>query len=252
LRRAAGVLTPLILLMLTACASTEREHNTYVIVHGAYGGGWGFHQVGTMLMADGNTVYRPTLTGQGERVHLNGPNVDLNTHIQDVVNTIEFEDLHDVVLVGHSYGGMVITGVADRIPERIKQIIYLDALLPENGESVQTIAGHNPHRPGVTPDKHGVIVPGWINQKEPLPHDEPQPGKTFTQPIVLKNQAAARAIPTTYVLYVPPGKMKWDANFYDFYERAKCRGWPTMTLTSTHNAQWTHPAALVRLLESIP
>jgi pimeloyl-ACP methyl ester carboxylesterase len=241
-----------LLSMLGACAPLHQEKFTYVIVHGAYGGGWGFRQVGAMLTADGHTVYRPTLTGQGERVHLANPDVDLNTHIQDVVNTIEFEDLHDIVLVGHSYGGMVITGVADRIPGRIKQIIYLDAFLPEDGESVQTVTGHSPYRPGVIPNKKGYIVPTWINQKDKLPHDEPQPGKTFTQPITLTNQAAAQAIPTTYVLYVPQGKQVWDATFYDSYTRARCRHWPTKTLTSTHNAQWTHPAELVKLLEEIP
>ncbi len=238
--------------LLNACAPLHQGKATYVLVHGAFGGGWGFRQVGSMLIADGNTVFRPTLTGQGERVHLAGPKVDLQMHIQDVVNTILYEDLHDVVLVGHSYGGMVVTGVADRIPKRIKRVIYLDAFLPENGESVQSIVAHDPRRTPILFDGSGVLTPSWFDAKLPLPHDWPQPEKTFTQPIVLKNQTAARTIPSTYVLYVLPGKQNWDANFYTSYQRAKCRHWPTRILTSGHNAQWDHPRELVELLESLP
>lgn len=107
-----------------------------VIVHGAWGGGWAFKRVDHLLREKGFDVYRVTLTGQGERVHLGSPAVGLSTHIDDVVNTIIFEGLRDVVLVGHSYGGMVITGVVDRIPDRVRRVIYLDALLPNDGESM--------------------------------------------------------------------------------------------------------------------
>ena len=99
----------------------------------------GLETRGRLLTAGGYQVYRPTLTGQGEHSNLASTNIDLDTHIQDIVNVILWEDLHDVVLVGHSYGGMVITGVADRVPDRIRHLVYLDALLPENGESVNTI-----------------------------------------------------------------------------------------------------------------
>src|SRR3984957_4235854 len=117
-----------------ADATNSAGRITYVLVHGAWGGGWDWKHVDDLLTADGFKVYRASLTGQGERAHLANTNIDLNTHIQDVVNIILWEDLHNVVLVGHSYGGMVITGVADRIPERLKHVIYVDALLPENGE----------------------------------------------------------------------------------------------------------------------
>lgn len=93
---------------------------TIVIVHGAWGGGWAFKKVESLLRQKGFDVYRPQLTGQGDRVHLARPDIGLNTHIDDVVNTILYEDLRDIVLVGHSYGGMVISGVADRVPDRIK------------------------------------------------------------------------------------------------------------------------------------
>jgi pimeloyl-ACP methyl ester carboxylesterase len=113
----------------------------FVIVHGAWGGSWAFRRVETLLRDKGCNVYRPSLTGLGERVHLATPDVGLSTHINDVVNMILFEDLHDVILVGHSYGGMVITGVADRLPDRILRLIYIDAFVPSDGESVVSLLG---------------------------------------------------------------------------------------------------------------
>src|SRR5689334_24528018 len=109
---------------------------TIVIVHGGWSGGWYFTPVARLLRSAGHEVYTPTLTGIGERVHLATRETGLSTHVQDVVNVLDFEDLHEVVLVGYSYGGMVITGVANRVPHRIKQLIYLDAFVPRNGESV--------------------------------------------------------------------------------------------------------------------
>ena len=226
---------------------------TYVIVHGAFGGGWAWREVDAMLTADGQKVFRPTLTGQGERVHLANADVTLETHITDIVNTILFEDLHDVVLVGHSYGGMVITGVIDRIPDRIKSVIYLDAILPEDGESMITVGGASfRHITKMEPNAEGLIVPGWINQSAPLPHDEPEPFGAFSEAIALKNQIVARAIPTTFVLFLPKDKEAKDGRFFPFYQRAKERGWRTETFISDHNAEWSHPRQLVNLLERLP
>src|SRR6185369_11445078 len=114
---------------------------TIVIVHGAWGGAWAFKKVDAMLRQKGFDVYRPQLTGQGDRVHLARPDIGLNTHIDDVVNMILYEDLRDIILVGHSYGGMVISGVADRVPDRIKRLVYLDALVPNDGDSVNSMFG---------------------------------------------------------------------------------------------------------------
>src|SRR5213596_3849180 len=119
--------------------SSRSKHYTYVIVHGAWGGGWDWLAIDSMLTGRGHKVVRVTLTGLGERHHLASPNIGLDTHIDDVVNKILWDNLHDVVLVGHSYGGMVITGVVDRIPDRIKRVVYLDALLPDSGESLMSI-----------------------------------------------------------------------------------------------------------------
>lgn len=108
---------------------------TFVIVHGAWGGGWEWTEVAQGLRARGHEVFTPTLTGLGERAHLGGPDVDLSTHIQDVVGVLEFEDLRDVVLCAHSYGGLPVTGAADRVPERVARVVYLDAFLPRDGEA---------------------------------------------------------------------------------------------------------------------
>src|SRR5688572_6804553 len=125
-----------LLAAVDARADVGTNKTTFVLVHGATAGGWEWKSTGNFLLADGHTVYRPTLTGLGERMHLNGPDIDLQTHINDVVNLILFEDLHDIVLTGHSYGGMVITGVMDRVPERIKHVVFLDAAVPDDGMSL--------------------------------------------------------------------------------------------------------------------
>lgn len=234
----------------TRPAASDRRF-TYVIVHGAWAGGWAFKEVDNLLTADGHKVYRPTLTGQGERVHLATTNTDLSTHIQDIVNVILYEDLHDIVLVGHSYGGMVITGVADRVPDRIKHLVYVDAFLPEDGESLNTSRGRGGRGgPGLITTNGFAILRGY-NPNKPPPSEVPQPAKTLSEPISLKNPAAKK-IPTTYILAVAAGRQPQDAMFFFFYERAKARGWTALTMEGDHNVQWSHPKELVQLLEKVP
>lgn len=220
---------------------------TFVIVHGAWGGSWAFRRVEALLREKGCIVYRPSLTGQGERVHLASSTVGLSTHIEDVVNVIRFEDLKDVILVGHSYGGMVITGVADRVPDRIRRLIYLDAFVPNDGESVDSLTNATAGwlKPMIQGD---YIVPPWVKPEQPVPKDVPQPLKTFTEPIVLKNKAALQ-IPATYILTVEAGREAKTDDFAAPAERAKTRGWPVIQLTSDHNPQWSAPEALVELLD---
>jgi pimeloyl-ACP methyl ester carboxylesterase len=222
---------------------------TIVIVHGAWGGAWAFKKVDALLRQKGFEVYRPQLTGQGDRVHLARPDIGLTTHIDDVVNTILYEDLHDIILVGHSYGGMVVTGVADRVPDRIKRLVYLDAMVPNDGESVSTIMkGGGDFIKKMT--KGDYIVPSWVKPDQPPPHDVPQSLKTFTDQIVLKNEAA-RKLPATYILTVEKGKEAKDDDFFSQSERARARGWPMLQLTSDHNPQWSAPEALVNMLATI-
>src|SRR5262245_7560983 len=109
---------------------------TYVLVHGGGHGGWCYQRVARLLRSQGHDVYTPTLTGLGEREHLLGPHIDLSLQIDDIVKMLFFEDLRDVILVGHSYGGMIITGVADRATDRVGHLVYLDAATPKNGESL--------------------------------------------------------------------------------------------------------------------
>jgi pimeloyl-ACP methyl ester carboxylesterase len=113
---------------------------TIVLVHGAWHGGWCWKKVTSQLRADGFEVFAPTLTGLGERVHLLNYDINLDTHIQDITAVLEYEDLKNVILVGHSYGGMVITGVAEKAKDRISQLVYLDAFLPENGKALADYA----------------------------------------------------------------------------------------------------------------
>jgi pimeloyl-ACP methyl ester carboxylesterase len=188
---------------------------TYVLVHGGGHGGWCYQPVARLMRAQGQEVYTPTLTGLGEREHLLSPDIDLDTHITDVVKVMEFEDLRDVILVGHSYGGMVITGVADRAADRVGHIVYLDAANPENGQSLVDVAElfMDAARAGgrVVDGVELVLFPGndpmgyygvtdpaqieWMKTKL-----TPHPWKCFEQKLVLTNEAAMRRIPQTHIV----------------------------------------------------
>jgi pimeloyl-ACP methyl ester carboxylesterase len=188
---------------------------TYVLVHGGGHGGWCYQRVARLLRAAGHDVDTPTLTGLGERAHLLGPHVDLDLHIRDVVAVLDSEDLRDVILVGHSYGGMVITGVADRAADRVGRLVYLDAATPVNGQSLVDVAGPviNAVRPmGTTldgielvllpaPDAgllYGVTDPAdlaWMAERL-----TPHPWRCFEQPLRLINEAALSAIPQYHVI----------------------------------------------------
>jgi len=222
---------------------------TIVIVHGAWGGSWAFRKVEALLREKGFNVYRPQLTGLGERVHLSRPDIGLTTHIDDVVNTIMYEDLHDIILMGHSYGGMVISGVADRVPDRISRLVYVDAFVPNDGESVMSINGTRSDwlKPMIKGD---YIVPPWVKPDQPPPHDVPQPLKTFAEPISLKNKPALK-LSATYILTVNAGKEARDDDFWLHAQRAKERGWPVLQLTADHNPQWSAPEGLVEMLSSL-
>jgi pimeloyl-ACP methyl ester carboxylesterase len=231
-----------------ATALVNNSKPICVIVHGAWGGGWDWKHVAQLLTADGYMVYRPTLTGQGEHSNLASTNIDLDTHIQDIVNVIVWEDLHDVVLVGHSYGGMVITGVGDRVPDRIRRLVYVDALLPENGENVDTIISPKLKKPV----KDGFVTCPWVAGNPPPPHDVLMPAKTFSEPISLTNPAAAGKLPVTYILTVDKGSPPERDDFYPFYLRARDRGWTTIIMEGDHNPQRSHPKELVTLVEHVP
>jgi pimeloyl-ACP methyl ester carboxylesterase len=190
------------------------EMATFVLVHGGGHGGWCYQKVARLLLAAGHVVYTPTLSGLGERAHLLSPAIDLDLHIDDVVKTLIYEDLRDVILAGHSYGGMVITGVADRAPGRIRRLVYLDAAHPRNGESLCDVAPEQMafarHTVRVVdgielvlwPD---AVHPGFFGIADPsevawtAERLTPHPWKCFTQKLVLQDEAALRRIPRTNI-----------------------------------------------------
>lgn len=181
----------------------EKSH-TYVLVHGAWwAGDWWWKDVVARLEAAGHTVHTPCLTGLGYRAHLAGCGVNLTTHIDDVVNFILWEELTDIILVGHSYGGMVVSGVAEKLPEgTIRSIVYLDAFLPENGEALADIAGNAEQ---VLQDADPVPPPLFFAggdkalEKLLIKGGKPHPRACFTEKSVLTG--ARERIPIkTYVL----------------------------------------------------
>lgn len=212
----------------------------FIIVQGAYGGSWGYRQVDSLLTEKGCVVYRPSLTGLGERVHLSSPDIGLDTHILDVVNMILYEDLHNIILVGHSYGGMVITGVADSIPERMKKLIYIDASLPVNGESNMMIFGKEGEEALIKRSVNGYMIPTWVPEDKAPPKDVPQPLKTYTDKILLNNSLAQK-IPGIFI----------SCGWKEMAERAKKKGWPVFELGTDHNVQWSNPEGLADLLITI-
>lgn len=229
-----------------AAGKPAERPETYVIVHGAWGGAWDWKQVDAMLTARGHEVRRVALTGLGERVHLASPHVGLSTHILDVVNLLVWDDLRDAVLVGHSYGGMVITGAADRVPGRVRRLVYVDAFVPENGESVMDICQPAMADMVRRSTRDGLIVPPWTRYGQPPPTDTPQPLRTFTEKLLLTDEPALRRIPGSYILTVAPGRTEDD--FDRFAERARRRGWPVARMTADHVPERTAPGELVDLL----
>jgi pimeloyl-ACP methyl ester carboxylesterase len=188
---------------------------TYVLVHGGGHGGWCYQRVARILRAEGHEVHTPTLTGLGDRSHLLDDRVDLERHVEDVAALLHFEDLRDVILVGHSYGGMVITGAADRAADRVGRLVYLDAATPVQGQSLVDVAGPviNAVRPmGETVDGielvllpapdaallYGVTDPAdlaWMAERL-----TPHPWTCFEQPLALRNEDALWAIPQYHVV----------------------------------------------------
>jgi pimeloyl-ACP methyl ester carboxylesterase len=188
---------------------------TYVLVHGGGHGGWCYRKVAERLRKAGHDVLTPTLTGLGERSHLLSAAVDLDLHIRDVTAVLHYDDLRDVILVGHSYGGMVITGVADRSADRIGRLAYLDAANPVNGQSLLDVAGPiiEATRPAgrVVDGVELVLVPSpdagmfyGVNDPEDLAWMAERltahPWKCFEQPLELTNESALWAIPQYHIV----------------------------------------------------
>ncbi len=217
----------------------------YVLVHGAWGGSYGWRKVRPLLQQAGHTVFTPSLTGQGERAHLASPQVNLSTHIQDVCNAIWYEDLNDVTLVGHSYGGMVVTGVADRMPDRIQHLVYLDAFLPEDGQSLYDLGGGTGRDSTdwqVPMPRRNEPVDAWEEARR-VAHQK----ATLEEKVKLSAPLVSRPFSLTYIVATgrpDPGEA---------FDRtaARLRGNPRWTLreiSGGHGMIRTNPDGLVRLL----
>jgi pimeloyl-ACP methyl ester carboxylesterase len=201
---------------------------TFVLVHGAWGGSYAWRSFANLLRADGHEVYTPSLTGLGERSHLGGPDVNLTTNVTDVVNVFKYEDLSDVVLVGHSYGGMVVTGVADRVPELISHLIYSDAFLPRDGESCFDLGGAGGREGARIEDGWKVLSAptslenATVEQLRQMGLRAAQPIATLTEPVSLKTPLEERDFSLTYIkAQKPPRNPERTSAFWAASDRTR-------------------------------
>ncbi|HEU4322687.1 MAG TPA: alpha/beta fold hydrolase [Roseiflexaceae bacterium] len=221
---------------------------TFVLVHGATAGGWQWAAVAQLLRDSGHAVYTPTLAGLGERAHLLSRSVDLDTHIEDVAGLLRVEDLCGVVLVGKSYAGMVVTGVAERVPERLRRLVYLDAMVPEDGQSMLDVLG-----PVAAEHLRALVQSqgdGWLL---PLPPGAPErltphPFACLTQPLPLRNPAA-RLLPRTYIrCTLGPSEGPHGLATARMLQRGRAQGWDTYEINADHDAEQHAPALVAGLL----
>lgn len=242
----------------TASAQATGTKRSFVLVHGAWHGGWCWVRVAERLRAAGHVVYTPTLSGLGERRHLLSPLITIETHILDLLNVIEFEELKDVILVGHSYAGSIISGVADRVPGRLRQLVYLDAQMLQNGETLfsslpkdlvdarlkafrETGAGVGAAAT-LSPTAFGVKDPAdieWVARRL-----TPHPVGVYNHPLIL-NFPMGNGVPKTYIECMdnPPGNLEPG--------KARVRadpGWKVLKLNTGHDAMITAPGPLTDML----
>ena len=228
---------------------------TYVLVHGAWGGAHGFRHVRRLLHKAGHEVFTPSLTGIGERSHLTGPHVCLSTHVRDVVNTILYEDLDGIVLAGYSYGGFVVTGALDHIGDRVAHLVFVDAFVPHDRDTVIGLAGGPPPGP-ITIGQEWLVPPAPRDYDDP---DEaafadarrsPQPIGCFTEPVHLRRPLESFPFTRTYVKATaerpdaPAGPVFWAAA-----DRARqSPSWRYREIATNHMIPSNRPDELVELL----
>jgi pimeloyl-ACP methyl ester carboxylesterase len=229
----------------------KADGKTFLVCHGAWGAGYSWKKMHPLMTAAGHRLVTPTYTGLGERFHLAHEGIDLETHITDILNVIRYEDLGDIVLIGHSYGGMVATGVADRAREKITQLIYLDAFVPQDGQSLFDLNGS---REQMT--KLAAAGDGWWVPPNPTPPDTPEedaewrvhhPVKCFSTPLKLRSGPLTLPRSYIYALRATPAD-----TFRQFAERAKKDpAWRYCEIDASHSPHVTAPQALLALLTRI-
>jgi pimeloyl-ACP methyl ester carboxylesterase len=223
---------------------------TLLLIHGAWHGAWCWERLLPYLEQPNLRIIAPDLIGQGERASEATKETGLYTHIDQVVDLIEHEGLTDIVLVGHSYGGIIIAGVAEKVPGKIKQLIYLDALVPEHGQSeddMSTSTNAVDLMDGwlvapASPEVMGVTDPAdvaWMNQKlVPIPH------KCFVEPVTLTSDKTQQ-IPKAYI------QTSHFPSIYANAERARQAGWLVRTIDDGHDAMVTKPKELAEVIQEI-
>lgn len=234
-------------------------NRTYVLLHGAWHGGWCWQKLTPLLEARGALVYTPTQTGLGERAHLLSPRIGLETFVDDLMGLFLDEDLWDVILVGHSFGGNAITAVADRCPERLRHLVYLDAVIPRSGRSVMSQLPpelQQARRQAAIDTSGGMTLPvpeasafgvsdprdvDWLSA-----HLTPHPIKTYEEALTL-NHPPGNGVATTYLAVTPhygPTEKSRD------YAKAQPH-WHYVELAAGHDAMVTSPEALAKILSAI-
>ena len=229
---------------------------TFLVCHGAWSAGWAWKKMHPLMAARGHRLVTPSYTGLGERAHLAGPSIDLETHIQDILNVIKYEDLRDIVLVGHSYGGMVATGVADRARDVVSQLIYIDAFVPDDGQSLLDL--NEPARARM--QELARAGDGYRVPPNPTPPDTPQAdldwltARRVDMPIKcfetkLRLQGGSVSLPRSYIYAT---RITPADTFGRFAKRAKSEpGWRYFEIDASHSPNVTAPETLMALLEGI-
>lgn len=232
---------------------------TFVIAHGGWGGGWEWRSVTDTLSSMGHRSFTPTLTGLGERSHLVSRSIGLATHAEDIVQTIRWERASDVLLVGHSYGGMVTTLAASKVPDLVKGMIYVDAFIPEDGQRevdlidpnwVESMLLRPAHDRGggwlvpfPFPDELGSYPPDVADRYR----DSMHPLATFTDPAAVDPRVAT--LPSAFVHCT--AKAPDEDFFAEFAHMARQRGWRVVEIESGHDVQIERPDAVAKALHDL-
>jgi pimeloyl-ACP methyl ester carboxylesterase len=248
--------------LAAAVASPRRaaaaSSKTYVLVHGAWHGGWCWSKVAAILRSRGHSVFTPTQTGLGERSHLLSKSITLDVFVEDIANVLRWEDLKDVVLVGHSFGGSAISGVADRMRDRVRQLVYLDAVTLGNGQSpfsmlpkeiveVRTKAAQESSG-GLSLPVPKAAAFGVTDQQQTAwveSHLTPHPLATYTSPLRLANKVG-NDVPATYIVCVEPiyGPLQSSRDW------VRAAGWKTVEIRCGHDAMVIAPDRLADMLDT--